>query len=55
MFTSTTNGTLAAVLWGVIGTFWWFLLGLSIDAWILRFRVKRGKSTEQHPPKDAND
>src|SRR4051812_13111903 len=27
-------------LWGIVGTLWWFLLGLSIEAWIRRFRRK---------------
>ena len=26
--------------WCVLGTFWWFLLGLSIEAWIRRLRRK---------------
>ncbi len=46
MFTSTANGTLAAVCWGVLGTLWWFLIGLAIDA---RFPEKHGKRVEQRP------
>lgn len=26
------------ISWCVIGTLWWFLLGLSIEAWLRRFR-----------------
>lgn len=29
---------LILVLWAVLGTLWWFLLGLSIEAWIRRLR-----------------
>src|SRR5260370_41639302 len=46
MFTSTANGTLAAVCWGVLGTLWWFLIGLAIAA---RFPEKHGKRVEQRP------
>ncbi len=49
MFTSSANGTLAAVCWGVLGTFWWFLIGFSIDARIRSFRKKHRKTTEQSP------
>jgi hypothetical protein len=28
----------ALILWAVLGTLWWFLLGMSIEAWIRRFR-----------------
>jgi hypothetical protein len=27
-------------LWGVIGTIWWYFLGISIGAWIKRFSKK---------------
>jgi hypothetical protein len=50
MFTSTANGTLAAVCWGVLGTLWWFLIGLAIDARIRRFREKHGKKAEVERP-----
>ena|ERR1700674_862605 len=46
MFTSSTYGTLAAVLWGVFGTFWWFLIGLAIDARIRSYRKKHDKTTD---------
>src|SRR5882724_6927375 len=26
------------ILWAVLGTLWWFVLGISIEAWIRRFR-----------------
>jgi hypothetical protein len=48
MFTSSENGTLAAVLWGVFGTLWWFLIGLAIDARIRSFRKKHHKTTEHN-------
>jgi len=37
MFTSAERGLLAWSLWGVVGTLWWYFLGLSIEAWIRRF------------------
>lgn len=27
----------AFILWGVLGTAWWFFLGISIETWIRRF------------------
>jgi len=47
MFTSSAHGTLAAVCWGVLGTFWWFLIGLSIDARNHTFREKHEEKAEQ--------
>ena len=52
MFTSSINGTLAAVGWGILGTFWWFLIGLSIDA---RARKKHGKTTEEIPSANGSE
>jgi hypothetical protein len=46
MFTSSANGTLAAILWGVFGTLWWVLIGTVIDARIRSFRKKHDKTTE---------
>src|ERR1700730_8542916 len=48
IFTSSENGTLAAVLWGVFGTLWWFRIGLAIDTRIRSFRKKRDKTTEHN-------
>jgi hypothetical protein len=47
MFTSSANGALAAVCWGVLGTFWWFLLGLAIDARVRGSRKKHSKTIEE--------
>jgi Tol biopolymer transport system component len=41
MFTSAKFWLLAAVLWGVLGTLWWFALGFAIDARIRRYRENR--------------
>src|SRR5450755_1680555 len=41
MFTSSEMGPVAAVLWGVLGTLWWFAIGIAIDARIRRYREKR--------------
>ena len=30
----------ALIIWAVLGTVWWFLLGLSTEAWMRRFRRK---------------
>ena len=37
MFFSDKYGWLAWGLWGIIGTVWWYFLGLSIEAWVRRF------------------
>jgi hypothetical protein len=31
------HARLVWALWGVIGTIWWYFLGISIEAWIRRF------------------
>jgi len=36
MFFSAKFAWLAWILWGVLGTGWWYLLGISIEAWIKR-------------------
>jgi hypothetical protein len=36
LFTSTKYGGIAVVLWGIVGTLWWYLLGRAIDALIRR-------------------
>jgi Tol biopolymer transport system component len=38
MFTSVKFGLLAAVLWGVVGTLWWYFIGQFIDARIRNSR-----------------
>lgn len=45
MFTSSEMGPVAAVLWGVLGTLWWFAIGIAIDAGIRRYRKKRAIGT----------
>jgi hypothetical protein len=30
----------AFVVWAVLGTIWWYFLGISIEAWIRRFSKK---------------
>jgi Tol biopolymer transport system component len=49
IFTSSAKGMVAAVLWGAIGTLWWFLIGFAIDARIRSDRKKRAMETEQVP------
>src|SRR5580704_1520094 len=46
MFTSSEMGPVAAVLWGVLGTLWWFAIGLAIDARIGSYRKNRATGTE---------
>jgi hypothetical protein len=41
IFTSDKQFFPALALWGVAGTVWWFLLGLSMEAWIRRFRPRK--------------
>jgi len=36
MFNSDKNGWTAWGLWGIVGTIWWYFLGLSIEAWTRR-------------------
>jgi hypothetical protein len=43
MFTSAEHDWLAWSLWGILGTAWWYFLGLSIEAWIRRFRRRSEK------------
>ncbi len=47
LFTSSKWGTTAAVLWGVLGTLWWYGIGYAIDARIRSYRENRGMETEQ--------
>jgi Tol biopolymer transport system component len=46
MFTSSEMGPVAAVLWGVLGTLWWFAIGFVIDARIRSYRKNRATGTE---------
>lgn len=32
----------AFIVWAVLGTIWWYFLGISIEAWIWRFSRKAG-------------
>jgi hypothetical protein len=32
----------AFIVWAVLGTLWWYFLGISIEAWIRRFSRKAG-------------
>ena len=45
-FTSEAKAGIAFVLWGVVGTLWWYLLGCAVDALIRRFR---GNSADERP------
>jgi len=47
MFTSTRYGVVAATLWGILGTGWWFLIGTAIDARIHSYREKRAWAKHQ--------
>jgi len=49
MFASSEKGMVAAILWGVLGTLWWFLIGFAIDARIRSRRKKRAVETQQVP------
>lgn len=46
MFTSSEMGPVAAVLWGLLGTLWWFAIGFAIDARIRSYRKNRAAGTE---------
>jgi WD40-like Beta Propeller Repeat len=49
MFTSSEMGPVAAVLWGVLGTLWWFAIGFAIDARIRSYRETRAIGTGLFP------
>ena len=49
MFTSSEMGPFAAVLWGVLGTLWWYVIGIAIDARIRSYRANRAPGTELFP------
>ena len=41
MFMSARLAWYAITLWGVLGTFWWYALGLSIEAWLRRLAKRQ--------------
>jgi Tol biopolymer transport system component len=49
MFASNELGPVAAVLWGVLGTLWWFAIGFAIDARIRSYREQRATGTGLFP------
>lgn len=44
IFTSTEHTALAIAAWGILGTLWWFVLGVSIDAAVHHFREYRRRN-----------
>jgi WD40-like Beta Propeller Repeat len=46
LFTSSKWGPAAMLLWGVLGTLWWYGIGYAIDLRIRSYRKKRGTETE---------
>ncbi len=44
MFTSSEMGSTAAVLWGILGTLWWFAIGIAIEARIRSHRENRART-----------
>jgi Tol biopolymer transport system component len=49
MFTSSEMGTIAAALWGVLGTLWWFAIGFAIDARTRSYWEKHATGTTPFP------
>lgn len=49
MFTSAKFWPVAAVLWGMLGTLWWFAIGFAIDARIRSYRENRATRTGLFP------
>ncbi len=47
LLTSAKYGGVAALLWGVLGTLWWYLIGLAIDARIRSHRESRAMEAQQ--------
>ncbi len=45
MFTSASLGTVAAIAWGVLGTLWWFAIGIAIDRGVRSYRENRAGPT----------
>jgi hypothetical protein len=41
MFTSISMGPIAAVAWGVLGTLWWFVIGIAVDRRLRSYREDR--------------
>jgi WD40-like Beta Propeller Repeat len=53
MFTSIKMGPVAAVAWGVLGTLWWFAIGIAIDRRIRSYRENRAGPTKLFPATTA--
>jgi Tol biopolymer transport system component len=53
MFTSSEMGPVAAALWGVLGTLWWLVIGIAIDARIRSYRENRATGTGLFPAATA--
>jgi len=49
LLTSAKYGGVAALLWGLLGTLWWYLIGLAIDARIRSHRESRAMETQKGP------
>jgi Tol biopolymer transport system component len=47
LLTSAKYGVVAAMLWGFLGTLWWYLIGFAIDARIRSYRERHAKETHQ--------
>jgi Tol biopolymer transport system component len=45
MFTSASLGMVAAIVWGVLGTLWWFAIGIAIDRRVRSYRENRAGPT----------
>jgi Tol biopolymer transport system component len=49
MFTSSMLGPVAALLWGVLGTLWWYAIGRAVDARIRNYQYDRAMGTGLFP------
>jgi WD40-like Beta Propeller Repeat len=49
MFTSIKMGPVAALAWGVLGTLWWFAIGIAINRRIRSYRENRAGPTKLFP------
>jgi hypothetical protein len=49
MFTSSERGPITAVLWGILGTLWWFAIGIAIEARVRSHRQNRATRTGLFP------
>lgn len=52
LFFSSQYAVLTWIAWGVTGTIWWYLLGISIEAWQKRLTRKRNERRSDHPVPD---